>query len=409
MTKENLDEMMKEIADVDVLLRMKDVEDWFSTGCSQLDLSIANGRPGGVPLGRVIQWFGGAATSKSVLAMVIMGYALRSDKQVFYADVEYTLDAKFASMNGLDVSHEDFHYGYSFDVSTKTKPKTSQPESVEEFFDVYLRSILDLPDKRPKLVILDTLTALPSSVDLAAALDEKSFKTARPRAIGDGLRKYLAEMNEKDVTLVCIDQTRDNISGFGSAEITNGGRGMEFYSSVRIYLKHSSRVENSKGKVIGVWVQFEIAKNKVGAPFKKGWFKILFDYGIDNITSNLSWFASLFHDVKKVYQISLPVPFIMCPQCNALHGFPEDPKGALALLKAIDSSKKDRKKELTEQMIKEINSKCLEGHDLVYVSKRVMDWVPFIENHDQESNLEVIMADHWKLAHKSEDRKPREW
>lgn len=62
------------------------VTEWCSTGCTQLDLAIRGALPGGIPVGRIIQTFGGASTSKTVMASVILGSALRAGKLAFYGE-----------------------------------------------------------------------------------------------------------------------------------------------------------------------------------------------------------------------------------------------------------------------------------------------------------------------------------
>jgi protein RecA len=391
---------MKDAANTDVLIGMTEVTDWSSTGCNILDLAISGRLPGGAPVGRVVQFFGAASTAKSVITETILGYALRSNKQAFLCDVEYTFDPAFARIYGLDATHEDFFWGYSY---KKEKTETEQPETIEEFFDVYLRGILDKRGRRPKIVVLDTLTALPSVAEVKGSIDEGGYKTTRAKAISEGLRKYLAEMNQRDVTLICVDQTRDNIGGFGAAEVTNGGRGMEFYASTRVHLKKGPQVKNSNEKVTGVWVKFQIIKNKVSPPFRDGQFRIMFDYGMDNISSNLVWLASTYADKDDLYKKSLQIPLILCPKCNKLHAFPAKPKEAIKAAKDKD----EKLSALTEGM------ECNEKHDkpvqLRITSKRIMDWVPFIEIHDLESSLDQVVATKWAEVYAPEERKARKW
>jgi protein RecA len=406
-------DLMKDTANTDVLIGMTEVTDWSSTGCNILDLAISGRLPGGAPVGRVVQFFGAASTAKSVITETILGYALRSNKQAFLCDVEYTFDPKFASIYGLDSRHEDFFWGYDFMPKDK-KPATDQPESIEEFFDVYLRGILDKRSRRPKIVVLDTLTALPSKSELKGVIEEGGYKTTRAKAISEGLRKYLAEMNQRDVSLICVDQTRDNIGGFGAAEVTNGGRGMEFYASTRIHLKKGPKVKNPNDKVTGVWVKFEVIKNKVSPPFRDGQFRIMFDYGMDNISSNLVWLASNYTDKDDLYKKTLQIPLISCPTCHKLYALPDRPKIAIAAAKAVGTGDKKEKQKNLEELLKLTEGmECNEKHDkpvqLKIVSKRIMDWVPFIEEHNLEGSLDQVVATKWAGVYAPEKRKERKW
>jgi recombination protein RecA len=262
---------------------LPEVTDWCSTGATVLDLAISNRLPGGIPIGRIIHAYGGGSTAKTVLLTSILGYAQRSGKQAHFDDVEHTLDPAFAKYYGLDCSDKK-----SFFIS--------HSETLEQMFDETVGGIIfpngrDPKKKRnntPKIIGVDSITALPSKVEIAEAMDKGSYDLTRSKQMGKGFRKYIYPLSTSNTTLFCIDQTRDKIGIlFGNKETTSGGRALEFYSSVRIHLHHESNVVNSKKVVTGIWVRAEIAKNKVAPPFRKCRFKILFDYGIDDIHSNL--------------------------------------------------------------------------------------------------------------------------
>jgi len=271
--------VVRGVEEVSESCRMKNlpaVQSWCSTGCTVLDLAIANKLPGGVPIGRIIHCYGGTSTCKTVLATTILGFAQRNKMLAYYDDIEQTLDPAFAELHGLDCS----------DGKTVT---LLQSTSLEELFDTNIKKIVF--DKKlvntQKVMAIDSITALPSEVEIKAKMKDGTYGTSRAKQIGVGLRKYNHPLANNKMTLFCIDQTRDNISGWGEKEVTSGGRGLEFYSSVRIYLKSDGRIVNTSEKSIGIWVKFAIKKNKVGIPLREGRFKILFDYGLDDIASNL--------------------------------------------------------------------------------------------------------------------------
>lgn len=323
------------------------ISEWCSTGCSVLDLAIANKLPGGIPVGRIVHAFGGGSTCKTVLAVTILGYAQRSNKIAHFADIEHTLDASFAEIYGLDCSNE------------KTF-KLAYPSTLEELFDNYISSVVFKEKKKKKLntqfkvIAVDSITALPSGVEQDGKMEDATYGATRAKQMSLGLRKYIFFLAESNTTLFCIDQTRDNIGQFGKKEVTSGGRALEFYSSVQIYLKHDCKIVNSSGKVIGVWIKFRIDKNKVGPPFREGRFRILFDHGLDNISSSL---------------------YFLSEQQNG---------------------EKDAKKKST--MIKLWNEE-----------KKIVSWIRHIEDNNLEEDLQKEVWEVWKEIYKTEERKCRIW
>jgi len=326
------------------------IRDWCSTGYTILDIAIANRFPGGIPIGRVIHVFGGGSTAKSVLATIICGYAQRAGMKAYYADVEHTLDPNFAVLYGLDCG----------------KVEMGHPTTIEEFFDIYLSDIIykKTPagkikglNKDPKIVVVDSITALPTEVELGEGMKDGTFGTSRAKQMSKGFRKYLFAITESNTTLFCIDQTRDNVGAgpfSANKEVTSGGRALEFYSSVQIYLKHDCRIKNSKNSPVGIWVKFKIVKNKVAPPFKEGRFKIIFEQNPDDIGTNLSFLS-------------------------------------------IDQNGENAAKNKTTTI------------KLFGEEKTLSEWIHYIEDNNKEKELQQVVWETWQELHKTETRKPRIW
>ncbi len=57
--------------------KLKSTKEFFSTGCTILDLAITNKLPGGFPGGRISHVYGEKSTTKSALAIEPLGAAQR--------------------------------------------------------------------------------------------------------------------------------------------------------------------------------------------------------------------------------------------------------------------------------------------------------------------------------------------
>ncbi len=340
-----MDEMEQAVAEILGANKVEDlspVKQFFSTGCTVLDLALANQLPGGIPCGRISQVFGSNSTAKSVLAHTVLAASQRAGKHAFYADVEHTLDPNFAKFYGLDCTKEKLHLGY--------------PETLEEMFDDWLVPIMENKAKLKgeKLAVVDSITALPAKIEMAKTMDKQGFGAYRAKQISLGLRRNISPLSKTNTTFFVVDQTREDLGNPFGGESTTGGKGFHFYASTRIHLKHAGAILNTKEMPIGIWVKFKLVKNKIGPPFREGFFKILFDYGIDDIASNLRFL------------------------CQMEHG-------------------KEEAKNKTGKV-------TLFGEE-----KKMSTWISHIEKEGLESKLVEEVAKVWKEVYKPEKRKAREW
>lgn len=263
------------------------VTSWLSTGCSVLDFALSDRLDGGIPEGRVVVIKGQQSTCKTVIGMTILGANQRRGGISFFADIEGTFDAGWAKLYGLDPYNQDtFKLGYNDEDCT-------EPETVEEFFDKYLADILAMDTDKPRVIVVDSLAALSSQDEMDDELSKGSYRMGKAKMISAGFRKYIRQLVKTNTTLIFLDQLRVNVSGYGKATTTGGGTSPGYYASTIIELKMGGKVLNSKKNVVGVEIDFLIEKNKASIPFRAGTFRILFNYGMDDIWSSLYFIKSL--------------------------------------------------------------------------------------------------------------------
>jgi len=88
---------------------------------------------------------------------------------------------------------------------------------------------------------------------------------------------------------VIISQVRENIQPFSFEKYTrSGGKALDFYAHTVLWLATLKKIVK-KEKSVGVVVKAKTTKSKTPRPFRDCQFSIVFDYGIDNIGSNLDY------------------------------------------------------------------------------------------------------------------------
>ena len=275
---------------------------FLSTGCDLLDLAVSDRLPGGVGSGRVTQIIGDNSTAKSVLLQEILGSAQRQGGYACEEEAEFTPNFQRAELFGLDVGRwkdELFDTNNTIDEAMRKcggQYVYRNPKSIEDFFDNEMGGVFNnnVTDNLSPLVFgVDTFTALPSNAELEREIAEKSYNMERAKSMSAGFRKWIRRMGMANVTIIAVDHIRSSMNaGFGKKWTTSGGLAMQQYSSTRIFLKHVETLKNSHDVKIGVKIHFKIVKNKLAPPFREGHFFVMFDFGLDNVRSNLEWLLS---------------------------------------------------------------------------------------------------------------------
>lgn len=253
---------------------LSDIPYWVPSGIPVMDAILG----GGIPGGRLVELYGDAATYKSSLALQVLSEVQKMGGLGLLLDPEATTTREMAARAGVNV--DELIFGY--------------PNTIEELYDDYIRVFLDGKEKldekqdspTPAIIVWDSIASTVPAAELKTIETKglgKASMAEHARAISKMLRILPRQLAQSQTTGLFVNQTRQKLGVlFGDKNITPGGKALKFYASVRIELKIIRRHLNSDKKAIGVEVQATIIKNKVGIPFGRCKFPVLFDRGVDN-------------------------------------------------------------------------------------------------------------------------------
>ena len=291
-----VDSLNKKLGDVAYILGKGDsppeVKEWLSTGSTVLDTIISNDEnaDGGIPVGRLTEISGEAATGKSLLSYLILKDCQDKGGVPVLIDTENACNEDFLNLLGL-----------------KPYPEGSlvyiQVESVEKVFQAVEDIIRKIRENEPdKLccIVWDSVACTSTDVELQNDFGESTIGM-HARMIGQGLRKTIRFIGQQRVALVFLNQVRQKIGVFfGDDTVTPGGKAIPFFSSVRMKLYSGGKVKAGKD-VIGVGIKPKLIKNRMGPPHREAELKMYFTRGL---IDEESWLDVLLKsgDAEKISQ-----------------------------------------------------------------------------------------------------------
>lgn len=233
-----------------------------STGSLILDAALGIG---GLPVGRIVEIFGGESSGKTTLALTMAANMQKNKKIVALIDAEGTYDKGWGER--LGINHELFI--------------KIEPDSFEDAIDKTVFLLQNGVD----LVIFDSVAAAPTTSDVEGDAGDANIGI-KARIMSKSLPKIITLIREnkkdgkKPQSVIFINQVREKIGVmYGDPTTTPGGNALKFYASIRLRLSKKSIKEGTD--IIGDEINVKIVKNKVAPPHRTAILTLLYDYGFD--------------------------------------------------------------------------------------------------------------------------------
>lgn len=240
---------------------------------------------GGIGIGVATQISGDEGSSKTSLALQIIGNLQKvhgDNVLVIYLDSEAKVSRERAEKLGVD-----------WDRVIYTKP-----ENVEDVFTLVKSACNTMADKFSKnkdkfvLIVWDSLASTPSRRALESSLGQydKMYSMHKASIISEALQTVLIPMKKNRVSLLVINQTRENMeqipSFFGEKKKNNpGGKAVKFAYYHTLEMKVVKKDLDNHLQV----VQIQTIKNNKTIPFVKVNCVFSFDTGYIDALSFLKF------------------------------------------------------------------------------------------------------------------------
>ena len=271
---------------------------FFTTGLDLLDLCVGGGVGYGFPAGYIVNFVGDKSAGKTLLA------------------IEMLVANKYA-LPKFDPVHDDAESGCTFDtqrmygIDLYDGEPPEKSRTIEEM-DGRVGSWLHRLKGAPGIYVVDSLDGLANEdlderAEVRRKLVERGEDVTNKGSYGTATPKFLSqeffptkagEIQDKNALLVIVSQVRENMDpGLYKPKFKrSGGKALDFYAHTCLWLtslrKIIRKVEGEE-RVVGVIVRAETKKSKTPRPYRTCVFSLFFDYGLDNIGTNVDYLFDL--------------------------------------------------------------------------------------------------------------------
>jgi len=234
---------------------------------------------GGIPRGRLSEFFGLQSSGKTTLAAQVAVEAQKMGLRVLYADFEQAFDPKYARALGIDVDDPE-------------KFLFMQPDSLEQGANA-INELVGTGEIG--LLVVDSVAAM-----MPEAMFDKEVGQATVAERAKLLSPFLGTLTvmAKQTNTCCIflnhemellDMGGRRRPGMPAIKTTPGGRALKFFASLRLnFYSYGKVTTDTKDPLTGETVKLALAtnvrvtveKNKVGSPYRSALGRIEFGKGM---------------------------------------------------------------------------------------------------------------------------------
>ena len=268
--------------------------DFLPTGSTMLNLAFSGRYDVGIPRARVTNLVGDGSSGKTIVALNTAFEYLKNIYQIKSNIFSEVKKARVIYNNGEAVM--DFPINLMFGKKFNELVEWKRSKNIEAAGKDFLSEAYKLKPSESLLYIIDSWDSFRSihQEDICSNKEEdndQAYDFSKQRYAWKFFAQVcdIIEDNKRDATLIVISQTRSKIGVlFGKKKYRTGGDALNFYTHLVPWLRVIKKQDKTKlgeKRVYAIDCEAKVERTKVGLPFRQAKFRVLFDHGIDDISS----------------------------------------------------------------------------------------------------------------------------
>jgi RecA/RadA recombinase len=246
-------------------------DSYIDTGSYILNAALSGTIFGGIPNNKAVVFAGDPGTGKTFFALGIIKNFLETNPKarVFYFDTESAVTNKMLSERGIDL----------------TRVAKSEPDSIERFRTVALKALdayaaIDEKERFPFLMVLDSISMLPSKKEIADISEGKDTKDmTKTQLLKGAFRVLRLKMGVLGVPLIVTNHVYQVIGSYVPTKEMGGGSGAKYAADSIVFL--SKKADRTDDGVVGNIIHVKMVKSRLSKENTKVDTRIAYTGGLD--------------------------------------------------------------------------------------------------------------------------------
>ena len=288
---------------------------FYPTGLAVLDNEVLG--IGGLPKGRIIEFYGPKSAGKSATAMHLAGNAQKLDPTITVKiyDREGSFSYKWGKAMGMDVGEETDDDNFTDDVRRFGRTTVVRGGTAETMANM-IKEDLSLGELAPNIIIIDSIAVITTEVVMGKDIDDLNMRDNLSRA--DFLTKFFnsitdgwfwpaadskgklpsgakqIRLDDTETTIMCINHAKERTkSAAGRTWVewySVGGVSLDFHACMQLMIKRIGFLEDALKNVSHQKLNVCADKNKLAPPKRECQLLLDFKGGLSQL-GTIDWLS----------------------------------------------------------------------------------------------------------------------